>query len=345
MADLTGILKVLGDPTRLRILSLLQGQELSVGELGRSLGMAQSRVSNHLRVLREAQLLRERRAGTSTYLRSALDPDAANGHPNGHSRLADELWGPLQRAVGELPEHGLDRSRLGEVLAERHERGPEFFDRIAREWDEIGERFRSGQARQRAAASLLTPGLTVADLGCGTGYFAEALVGLVEHLILVDASPGMLEQAMQRLQDRSEATRTESRVGELDCLPIADAELDGVVAGMVLHHLPGLDAPLREMRRVLRPGGRAVVLDLAPHRECWMHAALGDRHLGLEPAAIAAAFERAGFEDVRLESLDDRYCPTPPEADETGADAAQAVALPLYVVRGRVPSRTRRATD
>jgi ArsR family transcriptional regulator len=250
----------------------------------------------------------------------------------------------------ELPEHGLDRSRLGEVLAERQANGREFFDRIAEEWDEIGERFRSGQARQRAAASLLSSDLTVADLGCGTGYFAEALMGLVGRLILVDASQGMLDRAVARLGPRSSATSIDARMGELDALPIADAELDGVVAGMVLHHLPSLELPLREMKRVLKPGGRAVVLDLAPHRESWMHAALGDRHLGLDPAAVAEAFTRAGFEDVRLESPDDRYCPSPPVADESpvstpASPPVQAVALPLYVVRGRVPSRTRRATD
>ena len=113
---------------------------------------------------------------------------------------------------------------------------------------------------------------------------------------------------------------------------------------MVLHHLEGLDDALGEMRRVLRPGGTAVVLELAPHREEWMHRALGDRHLGLEAGDVVAALRRAGFEDVRLEIVDDRYCPSAPgpENDPHSPPGSppgnEAVALPLYIVRGRVPA-------
>ncbi|MCA8979272.1 MAG: metalloregulator ArsR/SmtB family transcription factor [Planctomycetes bacterium] len=319
----TGLLKVLGDPTRLRILGLLALQELSVGELSRALGLSQSRVSNHLRVLRETPLLAERRVGSSVFL--ALGVEAGDGS------LAGRLWSALEGEIAALDEHERDLSRLRRVLSERRDRGPEFFDRVAGDWDTIGTDFASGQARQRAVAQLVDPGLVVADLGCGTGYVARALLGVAAKVIAVDASEGMLEEARRNLELAPAGTQVELRRGELDALPIADGEVDGAIAGMVMHHLPSLDSALSEMRRILRPGGTAVVLDLEPHREAWLHDTLGDRHLGLEPSAVVKAMERAGFEDVRVEALDDRYRPRHPEQGSHTAD------LPLFLVRGRAP--------
>lgn len=327
--DLTALLRALGDPVRLRILGVLELEELSVGELTRALGLSQSRVSNHLRVLREHELLLERRVGTSTFLRTAL-----SSAPGGaDAPWAARLWSTLREGLPALAEHEADRARLGEVLAERRRESRDFFDRVAGEWDKRGASFATGQARQRAVASLLPRGLVLADLGCGTGYMARALGGLAGRLVCVDRSAGMLEEARARLAHLPSGVEVEFRAGELDDLPIATDELDGALAGMVLHHLPALDAPLREMRRAIRPGGTAVVLELAPHKEEWMHAELGDAHLGLDASDVVLAMRRAGFEHVHLEPVEDRYCPTP-----RGTDAA--VALPLYIVRGRVPAAT-----
>jgi len=318
---LPAFLRVLSDPVRLRTLALLELEELSVGELARALGLTQSRVSNHLRVLREAGLLRERHAGKTTYLRCALSQQPA-------SEFAARLWTSLRDELAALPEHEADRRRLSDLVAERRARGAEFFDVLAGEWDKVGAQFRSGVARERAAASLLPPGLVLADLGCGTGYMARALLGRAERLICVDRSAGMLEEAERRL-GRTEG-RVEYRRGELDALPIADGELDGAVMGMVLHHLEDLDRPLFEVRRALKPGGALAVVELAPHRESWMHEALGDRRLGLDPSDVLAALRRNGFQDLRIEDVDDGYCPRSP-IDGHSAE------LSLYIVRGRVP--------
>ena len=323
---LASVLKVMADPTRLRMLALLERDELSVGELTRALGMSQSRVSNHLRILREAELLAERHRGTSTYLRSAA------GASNGTSSLASELWAPLRARLPSLPEHAADLARLEGVLAARD--SSSFFDRVAGEWDKIGIDFATGQARQRAAANLLPADLVLADLGCGTGYFGRALAGLCSKLICVDSSQRMLDEAMQRLERAPHGTEVVFRLGELDALPIADAELDGLVAGMVLHHLPSLDLPLAEMLRVLKPGAVATVVELMPHRESWMREEYGDRHLGLEPTDVIAAFQRAGFEDVLLVPVQDEYRPRHPEQGESEADRP---ALPLYTLRARKP--------
>lgn len=321
--QLPTLLRALGDSTRLRALALLELEELTVGELTRALGMAQSRVSNHLRVLREAGLLVERHVGRRTHLRSALDPESG-GYPV-------QVWKGLREGLSTLPEHQADRTRLADLLAARRAASAEFFDRVAVEWDEIGAHFTHGQARERAAACLLPAGLTLGDLGCGTGYFGRSLLGLAGRLVAVDRSPGMLEEARRRLDPASSGTTLDLRQGELDDLPIADDELDGAVAGMVLHHLDTPEGALREMHRAVRPGGAAVVVELAPHRVAWCREALGDRHLGLDPRDVLEAFRRAGLVDVQLQELADRYRPAPPEGEEP-------VELPLFTVRGRVPS-------
>lgn len=315
---LTGLLKLLADGTRLRILGLVEREELSVGELSRCLGMAQSRVSNHLRQLREAGLLAERHAGTSTYLRLA----AGDG-------LAGRLWTGLRDELAAVPEHDADLSRLDLVRAERREREAEFFDRVAGRWDTIAGDFATGQARQRALAHLLPRELSIADLGCGTGYVAEALRPIVGRVICVDRSEGMLAQARERLEARSEGATYEFRQGEFDSLPLGDGEVDGVVASMVLHHLPDLDQPLREMRRIVAPGGNVAIVELMPHREAWVRTALGDRHLGLEPADVLESLRRAGFERVTVDPADDHYRAVGP--------AGESAELPLYLARGTAP--------
>lgn len=320
--DLSAALKLLAEPTRLRILALLDREELSVGELSSSLGMAQSRVSNHLRLLREAELLVERHAGTSTYLRLASagsDDESVIGR----------LWPALRSELDGLTEHAADLVRLETVLA-RRQRDGDFFDRVATDWDKISGDFETGQARPRALAHLLPRDWVVADLGCGTGYLASSLLGVVGRVLCVDRSQAMLDEAKQRAARVSHPSHIEFRCGELDALPIDTDSVDGAIAGMVLHHLDGLDNSLGEMHRIVRPGGSVVVIDLAPHRESWMHTAQGDRHLGLEAADVVAAFRRAGFEDVVIDPVDDRYRPTRPDGE--------AASLPLFIVRGRVPS-------
>jgi ArsR family transcriptional regulator len=331
--QLTSLLRVLGDATRLRILALLEREELSVGELVRALGMQQSRVSNHLRLLREAGLLAERHAGKSTHLRLAAEARANGG------AAALELWTTLRERVSAFPEHSDDLGRLEAVLGERARGERDFFDRVAVDWDKIGQDFETGQARQRAAASLLPRGLVLADLGCGTGYAARALCGLCQRLVLVDRSAAMLARAKERLANAPGGTELEFRRGELDALPIAAGELDGLVAGMVLHHLKDLEKPLAEMRRVLKPGAAAVLFDLVPHGEAWMHEAQGDRLLGVDPADVLAALERRGFEEIALETPDDRYCPAArAEASDTSTETAERARLPLFLVRARVPA-------
>jgi len=325
----SSLLKVLADPTRLRILALVEREELRVGELSAALDMSQSRVSNHLRVLRESGLLEERSQGTSTWLRLA----SAGG-------VAERLWGTLRGELAGQPEHAADLRRLEAVLDERERRSADFFEAAARDWDKLGHDFATGQGRERAAALLAPPGRVLADLGCGTGYMARSLLDVAARVICVDRSAAMLDQARERLEKAPGAAELEFRRGELDSLPIDDGELDGLVAGMVLHHMVALEPALAEMLRVLKPGATAVVLELAPHREAWMHELHGDPRLGLDAAEVRTAFERAGFVDVSTQPVEDHYRPISPAAAEESAPSGAArerARLSLYVVRGRKP--------
>ena len=327
-ASPTALLKLLAEPLRLRILGLLDREELSVGELSRALDLSQSRVSNHLRRLREAHLLSERHVGTSTFLRLA-PPVEGNSLPH-------RLWSTLGAELGAFPEHDADLVRLERVLAERRGATDELFDRIAQDWDKLAGAFSTGRARLRAATHLLPRDLVVADLGCGTGYMGSALLGITSRLICVDRSPGMLEEARRRLGRSPRSTRIEFRQGELDELPIADGEVDAALAGLVLHHLPELDAGISEMARILRPGGTLAILELAPHGQAWMRQELGDLHLGLEAADVIAALERAGFRDIVLDPVEDSYRPR--RADAAPGD--EDPNLTLYVLRGHAPPTT-----
>lgn len=320
--DVSALLKALGDETRLRILALVADSELSVGELSRALDMSQSRVSNHLRLLRDTGLIAERHAGSSTFLRLAPSVD----------ELPGGVWNAVQARVRTAPEHHADRQRLASLLEERERSAAELFEQIAPDWDKFGVDFATGQARQRALASLLQRGLTIADIGCGTGYLARGLLGLAAKIICVDRSQAMLDQARERVTREADAgVALEFRRGPLDQLPIADAELDGLVAGMVLHHLSDLAPAAAEFRRALKPGAAAVVLELEPHAEDWMREAHGDRHLGLDARDVVKALARAGFEELSVDTLDDRYTP------RRHGESAERAALKLYLVRGFAP--------
>lgn len=314
-------LRVLSDPMRLRVLLLLERGELSVGELARALGTAQPRVSNHLRLLREARLLRERHEGRTTHLSLALGEDAA----------AARLWAAVRDDVARMPEAAADRERQERIVEERAARGADFFDAVAGRWDKIGTDFATGVARERAIASLLPKDSVVADLGCGTGWIARSLAGVAGKVVCVDRSARMLEVTRAKLSPAPAGAELEFRRGELDALPIADEELDGAVCAMVLHHLGDLRPALSECYRALKPGGALAIVELAPHKEAWMAEAQGDLRLGLDPRDVLDALERAGFADLLLESPRDAYRPR----REDGVRAE----LPLYTVRCRKPRR------
>ncbi|HTE04822.1 MAG TPA: metalloregulator ArsR/SmtB family transcription factor, partial [Planctomycetota bacterium] len=186
-SSVLSLLRVLADPTRLRLLALLAQSELSVGEIARALAMGQGRVSNHLKVLREAELIAERREGSFTYCRLVVPGGAASG-----------LWSALAPQLDELQDREADDRRLALVLADRAD-SRAFFDRIAGDWDLIGSDFSQGTGRLEVLGCLVPPQLVVADVGCGTGYLARVLAQRVTRVICVDTSAAMLDKARANL--------------------------------------------------------------------------------------------------------------------------------------------------
>ena len=279
------IFKTLADPTRLRILALLAREELAVHELMEVLEMAQSRVSRHLGILREAGLVRDRRDGTFVFYRMAP--------PEGESwQGAWELVGEALR--GDPVAEG-DVATLERVLASRTTGSRDFFDAVGPEWDALRKVLGDDLLRARALTRLVPAGLRVADVGTGTGILAAELARLGLSVVAVDHSPRMLEAARAKLASEG-VEGIELRRGEASALPLADGEVDAAFAHMVLHYLPSPAEAVREMARVTRAGGHVVVVDFVGHDREWMREELGVLWLGFARDEIEAAFAEAGLE-------------------------------------------------
>jgi len=284
------IFKTLADPTRLRILALLEQEELAVQELTEVLGMTQSRVSRHLGILREAGVVRDRRDGTFVLYQLALPADGA-------WRAA---WEVAARDLRADPAHARDRAALASVLEARAGRSRSFFDAVAPEWDALRKVWSDDLLRARALSRLAPRGLRVVDVGTGTGILARDLARLGLEVIAVDRSARMLEAARARL-DEAGARGIELRQGDASALPVPDGSVDAAFAHMVLQYLPAPAEAVREMARVVRPGGAVVVADFTPHERAWMREELGVVRLGFARDEVEAFFESAGLADLAYE--------------------------------------------
>ncbi|HEU4429647.1 MAG TPA: metalloregulator ArsR/SmtB family transcription factor [Myxococcota bacterium] len=290
-ASLQKIFRTLGDPTRLRILALLEREELAVQELMEVLGMAQSRVSRHLGILREARLLRDRRDGTFVLYRFEPPADAA---------WRDAL-ALARRAVAEDPAARRDAAALARVLEARSAKSRSFFEQVGPEWDAIRKVWGDELLRARALHRLVRPRLRVLDLGTGTGALAQELAAAGCDVIAVDHSPRMLAAAREKLAAAG-ASSVELRTGDAAELPLADAEVDAAFAHMVLQYLPSPPDAIAEMARVTKPGGTVVAVDFAKHERAWMRDELGVVWMGFAESELARWLEAAGLRDVRVDA-------------------------------------------
>lgn len=310
-------LKLLSDPTRLRLLALLAQEELAVQELVSITGLAQSRVSNHLSLLKRANLVRDRREGSWAFHSMAT--------PGSDGALTHELFEGAVRPFVDSAQGQADAKGLEAVREARRERSRRTHDALADRWVELGQEFRRGSLRSEALAALAPRDLVVADLGCGAGYLSGYLADRAQKVIAVDHSSKMLDAAQRRLGD----VPIEYRQGEFESLPLADDEVDAAFANLVWHHVADMDRAAVELLRVLKPGGKVVITDLLPHEEDWMREAMGDLRLGVQPDAVRVAMTRAGFTEVATHNLDDAYrveAPTGREAD-----------LPMFLLRATAP--------
>ena len=287
MRQAATLYRLLGDEARLRLLRVLSRERLNVTELTGVLGLAQSGVSRHLGLLKDAGLVTEERDGGFSYYRASA---AANGP------IADVLRAQFDESAGD-PAVRADEARLQEVLRLRKENfdvhaGPDTRDARqlvpGRSW-----------AAWSRALGLLMPQLTVADLGCGEGYLTIEAARWASRVIAVDRSENVLARA-RALARRRRVSNVIWKRGELERLPIEDAAVDVAMLSQALHHAQHPARALGEAVRITLPGGRVLVLDLRAHQEEWVRQKLGDRRLGFDDPELEAMLTAAGLRDVKV---------------------------------------------
>jgi SAM-dependent methyltransferase len=287
--QLSSWLACLSDPTRMRLLALLQDEELGVGELCEVLQLPQSTASRHLKVLAEQGWVHHRRRGTANLYR--LDPEELDGR-------AAELWELTRRQTADWAEIGQDRLRLKQL---RRRSGAEaFFADAAGHWGALRRELYGDAYPLEAMIALLPTSWTVADLGCGTGELAARLAGTVERVIGVDQSAGMLDGARALTEGKGNVELVHA---DLCALPLPDRCCDAALMQLVLSYLPGPAEALAEMARILRPGGKAVVVDLMRHDREEFRREMGQLWPGFEAAALTEMMNQAGLEGVSCTTL------------------------------------------
>jgi ArsR family transcriptional regulator len=275
----------MADVTRCRVLRLLARQELTVSELCSVLQLPQSTVSRHLKALLDDHWIASRRDGTSRLYSmspSELAPDAGS------------LWGLIQSQLAASPAALQDHLRLEGVLTARRSKSREFFSSAAGEWDRLREELFGRTFHLCALMGLLDEGWTVGDLGCGTGVVTATVAPWVREVIAVDDSAEMLRTARGRLEG---AANVDLRQGELEALPLQESTLDAALLFMVLHYIPDIPRVLSEVTRVLKPGGKLLMVDMLPHDREEYQQQMGHVWLGFSEPQIHRYLTGAGLEN------------------------------------------------
>ncbi len=314
IADSPSILDHLGalsDATRSRLLLLLDRHDLTVSELCGVVQLPQSTVSRHLKALSDTGWVSARTEGASnvyTMMRNGLEAPRRR------------LWQLVREQVGSTSAARQDERRLSSALAARRRGSQEFFSSSAGHWDRLRDELFGNGFHLAALAALAQPDWTVGDLGCGTGPLGAALAPFVARVIGVDGSAAMLRAARRRLQ---EFDNVDLRRGELEALPIADAQLDAAALMLVLHHVPEPAKAIGEAARVLKPGGRILLVDMFPHDREQYRLQMGHVWLGFSEAHVGHLLADAGFDHIRLVAL---------------APNARAKGPALFVASGHRPA-------
>jgi ubiquinone/menaquinone biosynthesis C-methylase UbiE/DNA-binding transcriptional ArsR family regulator len=285
------ILKLLADPTRLRLLALLSEEELSVVELQEILGMGQSRISTHLSLLRQASLLQDRRDGKRTYytLREGI-PDLISG------LLRQSLI-----ACASMPEIEEDKSGLNRILLKRRQVAEAYFNRVAgrfdnqycpgRSWESLGQ-----------FLLLLTPALSIADLGAGEGLISQMLARRAEKVYCIDNSPRMVEFGTD-LAAKNQLPNLVYKLGDIEAVPLEDQCVDLALLSQALHHAEHPQKAVQEAYRILRPKGRVAILDLKEHTFESARESFADRWLGFTENTLYTFLKKAGFRQIEINSV------------------------------------------
>ncbi len=286
MEALSDSFRALGDPTRLRILRLLIEVPLNVSELVSVVGVAQSSVSHHLAKLKGLDLIREERQAGYTYYSLAVDP-------------GDTRW-PLILLAQQAVDLAGDRSRLTDLLRQRE-------DRQALN-EKLLEPGQSWFLWSSALASLLPP-LEVVDFGCGSGVLSMAMARWAKGVVAIDRNESALAEARARAS-HDQVKNITFLLEDLHALSLPKGRKDLVVLSQSLHHVEEPDKVLSEAARILKPGGKIVILELMPHQEHWVEERLGHHHLGFDPDRLEGDLHRVGFTHTSRETHP-RMAPSP----------------------------------
>lgn len=287
MASILTNLKLLSDPSRLRILMLVEREELSVAELQEILGMGQSRISTHLAQLKRAGLLEDRRQGKSILYR--VKPGAAS---NGFG----EMLGVMRHAAAEIPETEHDCQALQLALRRRQDRMRAYFDELA---GKFGKNYVPGRSWKGLAETLLAlmPPMVIADLGAGEGTFSQLMARRAKKVIAIDNSEKMVEYGAE-LARKHGVKNLEYRLGDIESVPIRDSAVDLAFFSQALHHAQHPDRAVAEAWRILKPGGRIVVLDLVRHNYEEAREMYADLWLGFTEVELGRFLRQAGFRNI-----------------------------------------------
>lgn len=279
---------MLADPTRLRLMLLLEQEELSVAELQEILGMGQSRISSHLAQLKRAGVVIDRRAGKNVYygLAQSTGQDAARAK-------VSELTRTLAR---ELPEPASDRTALKVTLRKRQDKARAYFDELA---GKFGRSYVPGRSWQALAHTLITllPAQNVADLGAGEGTLAQLLAKTAKKVIAVDNSPKMVEFGANLAKEHG-FKNLEYRLGDIEDPPIDKGVIDLAILSQALHHAIHPERAIAGAHRILKRGGRLVILDLLSHQFERARELYADHWLGFSEVQLHQWLEQAGFSKI-----------------------------------------------
>lgn len=306
MIEIVNALKLLADDTRLRILRLVAREPLNVSEITAILGLAQSGISRHLSLLRKAGLVGERREGVWTYYEIAAGIRFGNGSwPAGEApgdgvdegapdAELQQMWDFVWQRLGEAEDPFHDLPRLTETLRQRENYGGGLNEKLL----EPGQ---SWFAWSRALHYLMPP-VDALDLGCGDGTITVEIGRFARRVVGIDVNPRFLVAARRRAE-REHRTNVSFKEDRIETLGEPDESYDLAVFSQSLHHLKEPEAGIRQAARVLRPGGRLVVFDLAPHQERWVIPKLGHVHLGFASEELERMLRETGMTDIQLEQV------------------------------------------
>ncbi|MCU0784717.1 MAG: metalloregulator ArsR/SmtB family transcription factor [Verrucomicrobia bacterium] len=281
-------LRALSDATRLRIVALLERDELSVNELQEITRLGQSRISTHLGLLSDCDLVHSRREGKRTFYRINPQADA----------VAGEFIQLAIRGAKELAEHASDQINLKRILNRRREQAQVFFNQVAGRFDRVYGPGRSWQAFGHLLLRILPP-LTVADLGAGEGLLSELLARRCKKVIAVDNSEKIVAFGAAKAK-KNGLKNLEFRMGDLQNPPIEAGSVDLVILSQALHHAEDPAAAIASAFKLLKPSRQVLILDLLAHKFDKAHELYGDRWLGFPESDLHRWLEGAGFKKIEI---------------------------------------------